>query len=259
MAKALSKSRILIPDETRIRIAEYEQAVLSGHARPGARLVEALSHKNDFTTALLRTKLPQIFAESVVAGDGTDWNLTELGLLGDISVAMGVTVFDDGRHTAPEVFGVPFEAGLVFVPGALLRSGGPAWPADWYEVVDSQDQIDPDAFDGLYARRLLPGFRWIDARAQECAQLALVTLPGSAAVSVAGPFCGRLGAHLERIWSARCAVPGQLRFASRPGTAYIRPTIALQMAPQVVGYAHRLRRKIEFINSSNGRRYRVNP
>lgn len=194
----MSRSRILIPDETRTGLVEYEKAIGSGQVQPGVRLSEALKDEDDLTTALLRTKLPQIFAESAVAGDGSDWNLTELGLLGDISVAMDVTVFDDGRHTAPEVFGETFDAGLVFVPGALLRSGGPAKPADWDEVVDPQGRIDPDAYDALYARRLLPGFRWIEERAQECGQMALVTLPGLGCGQFAGPFSGRLGEHLER-------------------------------------------------------------
>ena len=37
----------------------------------------------------------------VVVGDGSDWNLIELGLLGDVSVAAPVTIFDDGHHDAP--------------------------------------------------------------------------------------------------------------------------------------------------------------
>ena len=53
----------------------------------------------------------------------------------------------------------------VFVPGAQLRSGGPAKPADWDGVVDHQSQIDPDAYVALYARRLLLGFCWIEERA----------------------------------------------------------------------------------------------
>lgn len=198
MANANTRSRILIPDETCVRLTEYEAAIRSGHIQPGERLAKALAGENDFTTALLRTKQPLIFAESAVAGDGSDWNLTELGLLGDISVAMDVMVFDNGRHTAPEVFGEPFDAGLVFVPGALLRSGGAAKPADWDELVDHQGRIDPDAYDALYARRLLPGFRWIEERAQECGQPALVTLPGLGCGQFAGPFSGRLGEHLER-------------------------------------------------------------
>jgi hypothetical protein len=193
-----SRYSILIPDETRLRLFEYEAAIRAGTIRPGARLAGVLKDENDFLTALLRTKPPLIFAESAVAGDGSDWNLTELGLLGDISVAMDVTIFDDGRHNDPEVHAEPFEGGLVFVPGALLRSGGPGKPADWDEVVDVQGQIDHDAYDALYARRLLPGFRWIEKRAQECGQRAMVIVPGLGCGQFAGPFQGRLGVHLER-------------------------------------------------------------
>lgn len=189
---------ILIPDETRARLAEYEEAVCSGVAKPGKRLVVCLETESDFTTALLRTKLPLIFAESAVAGDGSDWNLTELGLLGDFSVAMRVSIFDDGRHHGPLVHSEPLEGGLVFVPGALLRSSGRKIPADWNEVVDDQDQLDPDAYDALYARRLLPGFRWIENQARELAQPTLVTLPGLGCGQFAGPFQGQLGAELER-------------------------------------------------------------
>jgi hypothetical protein len=197
----IPRHSILIPDETRTRLAEYEAAVGSGQLQPGARLASALETEGDFTTALLRSKLPQIFAESAVAGDGSDWNLTELGLLGDISMAMDVSIFDDGRHSGPEVHTKPLEGGLVFVPGALLRSGGPGKPADWDEVVDSQGKINPDAYYALYARRLLPGFQWIEKRAQECGQPALVIVPGLGCGQFAGPFQGQLGVHLERALS----------------------------------------------------------
>lgn len=204
---------ILIPNETRTRLAEYESAIRSGQVKPGARLAGALKGEDDLTTALLRTKLPQIFAESAVAGDGSDWNLTELGLLGDISVAMDVTVFDDDRHSAPEVFDEPFDAGLVFVPGALLRSGGPAMPADWGEVLDDQDRIDSDAYDALYARRLLPGFRWIEERAQECGQMALVTLPGLG--------CGQFRRPIQRAaWGGVAARPAPV---PRPAWQGVHP------------------------------------
>ncbi len=48
--------------------------------------------------ALVGTKRPQIFAESDVSGDGSDWTRAELSILGDISVAMPVTVFDNGLY-----------------------------------------------------------------------------------------------------------------------------------------------------------------
>ncbi|MCU0781032.1 MAG: hypothetical protein MUF04_08020, partial [Akkermansiaceae bacterium] len=189
---------ILVPDETRHRLAAYEANLVSRLAAPGRRLAATLEAGPDLLTALLRTKQPLIFAESAVAGDGSDWNQTELGLLGDISVAMGVTVFDDGRHSGPVVFDQPFEAGLVFVPGALLRSAGPGKPADWDEVVNDQGRFHAAAYDALHARRLLPGFRWIEKQAEKLGHPALVTLPGLGCGQFAGPFHGRLGAELER-------------------------------------------------------------
>lgn len=189
---------ILIPDETRRRLAGYEVAVRSGNTQPGARLAARLNADHDFLTALLRTKQPLIFAESAVAGEGSDWNLTELGLLGDISVAMDVTVFDDGRHSNPEIHPEPLEGGLVFVPGALLRSGGPGKPADWDEVVKDHGELNAAAYDALYARRLLPGFQWIEEQANALGQPAVVTLPGLGCGQFAGPFRGKLGTELER-------------------------------------------------------------
>ena len=62
---------ILIPDETRDRLVAYEASVRSGAQVPGKRLDAALVGEDDFLTALLRTKLPQIFAKSAVAGDGS--------------------------------------------------------------------------------------------------------------------------------------------------------------------------------------------
>ncbi|WP_193211155.1 hypothetical protein [Luteolibacter marinus] len=191
---------ILVPDETRRRIRGYQESIREGMELPGARLRKELGHPGgeDFTIRLLRTKKPLIFAESAVAGDGSDWNATELSLLGDISVAMDVRVFDDGRHSSPAVHVEALEGSLVFVPGALLRSGGRCLPADWDELVDAGGELMEDAYDALYERRLLPGLQWINRRATAAGIRAFVTVPGLGCGQFAGPFTGRLEAHLER-------------------------------------------------------------
>lgn len=189
---------ILIPHETGPCLAEYEIAVSTGCAVPGCRLAAALNGEGDFLTRLLRTKKPMIFAESAVAGDGSDWNATELSLLGDVSVAMNVRVFDDGRHSAPRIYPKPIEGSLVFVPGALLRSGGRCMPADWVEVVDPDGNLMEEAYDALYRRRLLPGLQWISRKVMGEGSQAFVTLPGLGCGQFAGPFAGRLESHLER-------------------------------------------------------------
>ena len=103
----------------------------------------------EFIELLVRTKQPQIFAESAVYGDGTDWNQSELSILGDISIAVPVTVYDNGMHDHPEVHAVPFSATLLYVPGALLRNGRGNITADWEEVTIT-DQIESKAFYLMY-------------------------------------------------------------------------------------------------------------
>lgn len=197
---------VLLPEETRSRLSAYRSTLLSGEAMPGKHLAVALERldlallKDDgFLDALLNTKIPQIFAESSVAGNGADWNLTELGLLGDISIAVPVTVFDDGNHTAPVPHAEPFPATLVFTPGALLRNGMGMPPADWAEVTDRDGKLDSDGYFGLYARRLLPVFRHVNDTAAAHGKSALLTIPGLGCGQFAGPFAGRLGAALEMV------------------------------------------------------------
>ena len=142
-----------------------------------AELDLALLTVESFLEQLVRTKKPQIFAESAVVGDGSDWNLMELGLLGDISIAAPVTFFDNGRHTHPDVHQPPFTGWLLFVAGALLRNGRSHTPADWQEIVNN-GQIDEDAYFRLYERRLLPGFLFINEQMQQQGKQALITVPG---------------------------------------------------------------------------------
>lgn len=151
-----------------------------------------------FLEKLVQTKRPQIFAESAVVGDGSDWNLAELGLLGDISMATPVTFFDNGRHAHPEVHTPPFTGWLLFVPGTLLRNGRSHTPADWNEVVTNDGQIDEEAYFRLYERRLLPGFLFINEQMQRQGKTALITVPGLGCGVFAGPFRGQLGEKLRR-------------------------------------------------------------
>ena len=94
----------------------------------------AALNTEDFLAHLVRTKRPQIFAESAVAGDGSDWNQEELSILGDLGVSVPVMVYDNGRHLNPEIHHQPFQATLLYIPGALLQSGRGHPPADWGEV-----------------------------------------------------------------------------------------------------------------------------
>ena len=197
---------ILVPDETRARLAGYLASLRSGAVSAGERLTRNLQGADPaaltdeaLLDALINTKVPQIFAESAVAGDGSDWNQIELGILGDISIAVPVTVFDNGNHTAPVIHAEPFPGTLIFTPGALLRNGRGKIPADWAEVVRPDGTLCPDGYFRLYERRLLPVFRYAGASAAAQGRTALLTIPGLGCGQFAGPFRGRLGAALQAV------------------------------------------------------------
>ena len=195
---------LIIHEKTRTRTAEYLAALQSGRAAAGKRLRDNVSGIDLVTLTeagvldtLLNTKPPLIFAESAVAGDGSDWNFTELGILGDISISVPVTIFDNGHHTAPVPHSEPFNGTLIFTPGALLRNGRGHAPADWAEVVLADGQLNRDGYYDLYERRLLPVFHHVNARAAAQDKDAILTIPGLGCGQFAGPFAGKLGAELQ--------------------------------------------------------------
>ena len=209
---------LLIPDETRVRLMEYLASLQAGSASAGKRLKDNLAGIElatltdaGFLDALLNTKPPQIFAESAVAGDGSDWNLTEFGILGDISIAVPVTIFDNGHHSAPVPHSEPFKGILVFTPGALLRNGRGQTPADWAEVTHADGTLNREGYHGLYERRLLPVFQHVNASAADEGKEALLTIPGLGCGQFAGPFAGQLGAELQAVLE---------RFLTRHGASF---------------------------------------
>lgn len=198
--------RWLLSRTTLAQAAEYLDQLGEGRARPGRRLANHLSKEGlpampeALIAALLQTKQPRIFAESEVAGDGSDWTMEEIALLGDISCLVPVTVFDDGTWSRPKVHEPPFPAHLVFVPGALLSPLGRAVSPDRREVVVG-DHVDPDAYYRLYERRLCPVFDAIQRTAEVLGKGAVVSVPGLGCGQFSGgfPLHGPLGKTLHRL------------------------------------------------------------
>ena len=182
------------------RLEAYARRVLDDPREAGSymrnRLAELPSPgpAGGVLAALVNTKRPRIFAESEVAGDGSDWTAEELRLLGDVAVCVPVTVFDDGLHAGPRVHRPPFAATLLFVPGALLRSGG-GTPADWTVMSDSR--VNQKEYETLYERRLLPVLKLASSSARSRGATALVTIPGIGCGQFAGRFRGTLGVRLR--------------------------------------------------------------
>jgi len=197
--------KVLIHQETWGKVIKYFNELVSGATVAGLYVRKKLEKRaladfsaETFLEILINTKFPQIFAESAVCGDGSDWNLTELSILGDISTAVPVTVYDNGRHSRPDVHQPPFNATILYTPGALLQNGRRCEPADWAEVV-SDGQINYQGFYSLYARRLLPSFCYANNVAKSNKVKALITVPGLGCGCFAGPFRGQLGALLKDV------------------------------------------------------------
>ncbi len=152
----------------------------------------------EFIELLMRTKRPQIFAESAVFGNGIDWNQDELAILGDLSIITPVTVYDNGKHRQPDLHEVPFNATLIFTPGALLRNGNRITPVDWDEVT-IDGAIDSEGYYQLYERRFLPAFTYANTLAQQEDKMALLTIPGMGCGQFAGVFRGQLGTELRNM------------------------------------------------------------
>lgn len=179
------------------------QLTEQGLAQAGGRLRAALVDQDlagldaeAFLEHLVNTKSPQIFAESAIYGDGRDWNLTELALLGGIGIAVPVQIFDDGRHVLPQVHRQPLAGTLLFIPGALLRNDRGSVAADWAAATRG-GRIVPESYCVLYERRLLPLLLHANTEAAALGQEALVTLPGLGCGQFAGPFRGAMGEHLK--------------------------------------------------------------
>ncbi len=218
---------ILLHEISYKKASSYLVALKSDETKPGKRLAEHLKDSDillpaitgypeglarqnwdkktkddrvkDFLQRLVRTKKPQIFAESQVVGDGSDWNLDELSILGDIAIAVPVKVYDNGLHHDPRVHDRPFAATLLFVPGALLRNdrGGP--PADLAEVTLESGEFDYGGYYELYERRLLPCLKFANDAAASYHQQALITIPGLGCGQFAGKFQGELEEELKKV------------------------------------------------------------
>lgn len=191
------KYKVILSEETYSKVGDYVSHLNDGGSR-GAYLAQKLRGQqlsNEILlSTLLQTKQPQIFAESAVLGNGDDWTHEELSILGDISIAMTVKIFDNGAHQKPQIHSEAFEGHLIYTPGALLRNDQGYIPADWSSVT-TDEQYDRHKYQKLYERRLRPVFQYISETAIARGRPAFITIPGLGCGQFAGPFRGQMG-HL---------------------------------------------------------------
>lgn len=201
----MKKYQIIIHSKTHQSLEDYRQAIIKQSVSMGAYLEQQLSCKQlekmtieQFLGQLIQTKHPQIFAESEVYGDGSDWTQQELSLLGNIGIAVPVCVYDNGRHYFAKIHKTPFNATLLYTPGALLRNDGDYTPADLDEVTE-QGVLDFSQYYSLYERRLLPQFLYANQVAETKGKKVLLTLPGIGCGQFAGKFRGQMGDWLKKV------------------------------------------------------------
>lgn len=195
--------RILISNQTMERISALRVDPVASRL-PGKYLERVLAENTNrnlsdqaWLACLLNTKRPRIFAESEVKGDGSDWTLEELQLLGDTSIAVPVTVYDNGLHAGPLVYEEPFQATLIYAVGALLQNARRQTPADWDEVTHDE-KINPEGHYTLFERRLLPVLKYVNQEAGRKGRGAFLTLTAMGCGNFAGPFHGQLGEVLKK-------------------------------------------------------------
>lgn len=201
----MQEYKVIIPKQTEERVHVYWEGIKKDLNAAGKYIYKALKDKElehhsveDFLEILFQTKQPQIFAESAIYGNGRDWNLTELGILGDISVAVPVTIYDNGQHRSPLVHTTPFEGVLLYTPGALLRNDAGNEPADWSAVTQAS-LLDYKKYYNLYERRLLPLLVYANNEGFQVNKKAFITIPGLGCGMFAGRFQGKLGILLKRV------------------------------------------------------------
>jgi len=201
----ISEYKVLIHEHSIEKASNYLLQLRNGEVKAGEFLIQSLGSRDlngvsleDFLHCLVNTKHTQIFAESSVFGDGTDWNQLELSILGDISISVPVSVYDNALHYFPDVYDSPISATLVYTPGALLENGTDNPPVDWQEVT-CEKKINYLAYLNLYERRLLPCLLHIAEDSRSKGKKALITVPGLGCGQFAGKFKGSLGGLLQRV------------------------------------------------------------
>ena len=202
---------IVISESALDALLKYKADIAGGRATPGTRLKQAIEDQDTplplmttekFIEALLATKQPQIFAESQIRCDGSDWTRRELALLGDINITMKAKAYDNGVWSPTDKnfreHDPPLDTQLMFTPGALLGVGEAfdGVSPDFAEVV-SGGRVDQDKYNALIERRLLPLLSHANDSAEKDGYSAVITLPGIGCGAFAGEFKGRMGAHLN--------------------------------------------------------------
>lgn len=202
--------KIVINESTLNRIKKYKFDLEDGAKLPGAyfnknilqlgKSVKDLSF-DEFLNLLIQTKIPTIFAESQILGNGFDWSQEEMAILGNVVFSVpDVPVFDNGKHHNPDVYqdGKPRNCDIIGVCGTLFANGFGIDSADRKRVVKN-GLIDDEELYKLYEERLLPGFIEANALAKSSNQKGFIALPGLGCGQFAAEFKDVIVEKLQKV------------------------------------------------------------
>ena len=242
-----------IHKNTEIELKQYQDALIQNRSLAGHYMKKALADLSDqafselplddFIERFINTKHPQIFAEMSIIGDGSDWTIPELRLLGAIACAVPCTLFDDGLHHNSNAHLIPLEGHLLFVPGPLLRhrSGQHSQACD-YHLVTTNGLLDQDKYTQLITKRLLPSLLWAQQRCVEIGKKAFITIPGLGCGVFAGDFRGQLESYLENALASILSTYGDQ--LDQIQALYFDPYQALQDRTQSIAHSYLITRPL---------------
>ncbi len=201
--------RYLCSEETLLKAQTYLKSLAAGTVQPGNRLANVLSAAKvtDFNAIdakqliafLMDTRKPKIFAESEPFLDGSDWNLQETAILGDMVFSTtGTHAFNNGAHFGYQDHKEPLDTHFLFIASALLRNGHGHQTSDMSDVLVN-GQLDEEAFYKLYERRLLPGLLIQNAQAKKDGTPLVINIPGLGCGQFAGHYGTQVREALPRV------------------------------------------------------------
>ena len=195
---------IIISKRTLRLCEEYVTAIKNDHHICGKYLKLKINDlktneltPNTLIDLLLKTKVPQIFAESEILGNGQDWNQVELEILGGVSTYINVRIFDNALHTSPLIYQKPFKGHLLYIAGALLRNDLGEVPPD-KKVLSSQNEIPYEKFYSFYENRILPSLKFASNLCLKENKKGLITIPGIGCGQFAGLYKYQVKNHLAK-------------------------------------------------------------
>lgn len=207
------KYHVVLSQQTVYDINWYKNALRKNKMQPGNYLKQVVKSRKIslnsataeiFVELLLQTKKPRLSATQNIRVDGSDWNPIEFQILGDLNIAMDVTIYDNGVWSPTSwsfrVHNPPFFGTLLFTNGPLLESKLVRGMTPDLKRIISQNKksINQDKYNGLMERRLQPLLYYANENARRKGKMALIVIPGVGAGVFAGQFKGKMGKYLNR-------------------------------------------------------------